>query len=126
MIPFETTGIDRLLNGNRLLLLQHRSEVQWQPMYTVQSTQQCSYRPQWRLLSRSVSNRHEILCIVLKVVDIFLVCDEGSTGSKYFQIWVNNKDNGFVLAHLGRLPQGTQSISFADMGAPFSSFLILA
>lgn len=66
----------------------------------------------------TLSNPHSNAAIDLNgdcLADIFLVCDEGSTGSKYFQIWVNNKDNGFVLAHLGRLPQGTQSISFADM-----------
>lgn len=49
-------------------------------------------------------------------VDLFLVCDEDNTGDQYFQIWVNNKDDGFALAQLGRLPRGTQSISFADVG----------
>jgi len=48
-------------------------------------------------------------------VDIFLVCEEGP-GKKSFEIWVNNKDQGFSLAQSGPLPQGTQSVVFADMG----------
>ena len=48
--------------------------------------------------------------------DIFLVC-EGSSGSKYFQIWVNNKEQGFDLVQQETLPSGTQTISFADIGA---------
>ncbi|KAI0045090.1 integrin alpha N-terminal domain-containing protein [Auriscalpium vulgare] len=48
------------------------------------------------------------------LADIFLVCDAPS-GQKSFQIWVNNKDAGFSLAQSGTLPQGTQSVAFADM-----------
>ncbi len=47
--------------------------------------------------------------------DVFLVCDDGH-GAKYFQIWVNNKDNGFTLSQQGNLPSGVQSITFADIG----------
>ncbi|KAF8894778.1 hypothetical protein BD779DRAFT_1609403 [Infundibulicybe gibba] len=46
--------------------------------------------------------------------DLFLVCDDGR-GKKSFQIWVNNKSDGFSLAQEGSLPPGTQSISFADI-----------
>ena len=47
--------------------------------------------------------------------DVFLVC-EGPSGSKFFQIWVNKKDQGFEFAMQRSLPAGTQSISFADIG----------
>ncbi|KZT11560.1 uncharacterized protein LAESUDRAFT_783948 [Laetiporus sulphureus 93-53] len=66
----------------------------------------------------TLSNPHSNAAIDLNgdcLADLFLVCDEGRGGSKYFQIWMNNKDSGFVLVQIGRLPQGTQSISFADM-----------
>lgn len=48
--------------------------------------------------------------------DVFLTCDDGS-GNLTYQIWTNNKSAGFILARSGRLPSGTQSVSFADMGA---------
>ncbi|KAJ8522676.1 hypothetical protein ONZ45_g812 [Pleurotus djamor] len=48
------------------------------------------------------------------LADIFLVCDD-SRGGKSFQVWVNNKEDGFSLAQTGYLPAGTQSITFADM-----------
>ena len=47
-------------------------------------------------------------------VDVFLVCDEGSS-RKSFQIWRNDKTDGFTLAQSGQLPSGVQSISFADV-----------
>lgn len=46
---------------------------------------------------------------------MFLVCNEQGSSDKYFQIWRNDKSEGFSLAQLGRLPSGTQAISFADM-----------
>ncbi|TFY59525.1 hypothetical protein EVJ58_g5711 [Rhodofomes roseus] len=66
----------------------------------------------------TLSNPHSNAAIDLNgdcLADIFLVCDDTDTASKYFQIWVNNKDDGFLLAQLGRLPKGAQSISFADI-----------
>ncbi|KAG5636137.1 hypothetical protein H0H81_009019, partial [Sphagnurus paluster] len=47
-------------------------------------------------------------------LDVLLMCDDG-IGGKSFQIWVNNKDDGFSLALEGPLPSGVQSISFADI-----------
>jgi hypothetical protein len=47
--------------------------------------------------------------------DIFLVCDDGRGGLSY-QIWINNKQDGFTLGAQGSLPSGTQTISFADLG----------
>ena len=47
--------------------------------------------------------------------DVFLVCDDGR-GRRSYQIWVNQKQDGFVLARQGSLPSGAQSISFADIG----------
>jgi len=48
-------------------------------------------------------------------IDLFLVCDDGN-GGKTYQIWVNEKSEGFRLSKKGPLPAGTQSISFADVG----------
>lgn len=47
--------------------------------------------------------------------DLFLMCDNGR-GEKSYQIWVNNKEDGFSLSQEGALPSGVQSISFADIG----------
>jgi hypothetical protein len=66
--------------------------------------------------------------MVFSLPDIFLVCDDSSL-QKTYQIWVNNKDEGFTLAQSGKLPGGTQSVTFADISAcpplrrsyPFSS-----
>jgi integrin alpha FG-GAP repeat containing protein 1 len=44
-----------------------------------------------------------------------LVCDRGG-GAKSFQIWINNKEEGFSLAQEGPLPRNTQAITFADIG----------
>ena len=49
--------------------------------------------------------------------DLVLICEDGNTGNKVFQIWVNKKDSGFKLQQSGKLPVGTQSLSFADVGA---------
>lgn len=51
--------------------------------------------------------------------DIFLTCDDGTGGKKY-QVWVNEKEEGFSLSQEGQLPFGTQAISFADIGLFFS------
>jgi len=48
-------------------------------------------------------------------IDVFLVCDEGN-GQKSYQIWLNKKSQGFLMARQGPLPSGTQSVSFGDMG----------
>ncbi|KAG6917026.1 hypothetical protein DXG01_004152 [Tephrocybe rancida] len=48
------------------------------------------------------------------LADVFLVCDDGR-GGRTFQIWVNNKQDGFSLAQEGDLPSGLQTISFADI-----------
>ncbi|KAI8999088.1 hypothetical protein BD414DRAFT_476952 [Trametes punicea] len=65
----------------------------------------------------TLANPHSNAAVDLNgdcLADIFLVCEDRS-GAKYFQIWVNNKDDGFMLAQQGTLPSGTQSISFADI-----------
>ncbi|KAH9934948.1 uncharacterized protein B0H18DRAFT_1182116 [Fomitopsis serialis] len=77
-----------------------------------------SVDPKFNGAQCTLSNPHSNAAVDLNgdcLADIFLVCDDPSTASKYFQIWVNNKDDGFVLASHGRLPKGTQSISFADV-----------
>ncbi|EMD34350.1 hypothetical protein CERSUDRAFT_117229 [Gelatoporia subvermispora B] len=66
----------------------------------------------------TLSNPHSNAAVDLNgdcLADLFLVCDEQNSRSKYFQIWVNNKADGFALAQLGRLPDGVQTVSFADI-----------
>src|SRR6202522_1528996 len=52
--------------------------------------------------------------ILMHFTDIFLVCDDGK-GGKTYQMWINKKDQGFLLSQEGALPSGTQAISFADV-----------
>jgi len=49
-----------------------------------------------------------------RFADVFLVCDDGK-GGKTYQIWINKKDQGFLLSQEGTLPSGTQAISFTDV-----------
>ncbi|THH05309.1 hypothetical protein EW145_g4893 [Phellinidium pouzarii] len=63
----------------------------------------------------SVPSSNAAQPIPLDANDILLVCDEEGTSNKYFQIWRNDKSEGFTLAQFGRLPSGVQVISFADM-----------
>ncbi|CAG8483179.1 5282_t:CDS:10 [Paraglomus brasilianum] len=47
--------------------------------------------------------------------DLFLTCQD-EDGGKSFQIWINDKEKGFVLSkNEGKLPEGTGQISFADL-----------
>ncbi|KAF8162813.1 hypothetical protein B0H34DRAFT_295552 [Crassisporium funariophilum] len=65
----------------------------------------------------TIANPHSNAVVDLDgdcLADVFLVCDDGIGGKKY-QIWVNNKDQGFFLSQEGSLPPGTQAISFADV-----------
>ncbi|KAJ7778659.1 hypothetical protein DFH07DRAFT_730793 [Mycena maculata] len=48
------------------------------------------------------------------LADVFLLCDDGK-GGKTYQIWVNNKTEGFSLASQGAMPSGVQTVSFADV-----------
>jgi len=57
----------------------------------------------------------ELRLYFLLSIDIFLVCDEGN-GQKSYQIWLNKKSQGFLMARQGPLPSGTQSVSFGDIG----------
>ena len=49
-----------------------------------------------------------------RFVDVFLECND-DRGGKTYQIWINKKDQGFLLSQEGALPSGTQAISFADI-----------
>ncbi|KAF5372918.1 hypothetical protein D9758_001485 [Tetrapyrgos nigripes] len=65
----------------------------------------------------ALSNPHSNAVVDLDgdcLADVFLVCDDGN-GVKYFQVWINNKDQGFKLVQENTLPPGVQSISFADV-----------
>ncbi|KAJ7665373.1 hypothetical protein DFH06DRAFT_311965 [Mycena polygramma] len=48
------------------------------------------------------------------LADVFLLCDNGN-GQNSYQIWVNNKADGFSLALQGPMPSGVRSVSFADV-----------
>lgn len=53
----------------------------------------------------------------LSLTDIFLTCQGfGGTGERSFQIWTNNKSEGYHFAGEWDLPEGAGAISFADMG----------
>ncbi|KAF9464632.1 hypothetical protein BDZ94DRAFT_1256197 [Collybia nuda] len=65
----------------------------------------------------TLSNPHSNAVVDLNgdcLADLFLVCDD-TRGGKLYQIWVNNKADGFSLSQEGSLPSGVQSISFADI-----------
>ncbi|KAL0573899.1 hypothetical protein V5O48_008047 [Marasmius crinis-equi] len=65
----------------------------------------------------TLANPHSNAVIDLNgdcLADVFLVCDDGR-GGKYFQIWINNKSDGFTLAQEQPLPSGTLQVSLADM-----------
>ncbi|KAI0081457.1 hypothetical protein K474DRAFT_1613628 [Panus rudis PR-1116 ss-1] len=66
----------------------------------------------------TLSNPHFNAAVDLNgdcLADLFLVCGEQGSNDKYYQIWVNNKDDGFYLAQLGRFPKGFQSVTFSDV-----------
>ncbi|KAJ7771527.1 hypothetical protein B0H16DRAFT_1513818 [Mycena metata] len=65
----------------------------------------------------TLSNPHSNAVVDLDgdcLADVFLLCDDGRGGNSY-QIWVNNKADGFSLALEGSMPSGMQTISFADV-----------
>ncbi|KAH8102947.1 integrin alpha N-terminal domain-containing protein [Cristinia sonorae] len=49
------------------------------------------------------------------LADIFLVCDDVNGIDKYFQIWINHKDDGYALAQSTKFPRGLQSVTFSDV-----------
>jgi integrin alpha FG-GAP repeat containing protein 1 len=52
---------------------------------------------------------------ICRSADLFLTC-QNEDGSKSFQIWINDKEKGFVHNVEKNLPKGTGQISFADLG----------
>ncbi|KAI0628726.1 hypothetical protein C8Q77DRAFT_1067117 [Trametes polyzona] len=93
----------------------------WQNVWNGSATQTEIFNtidPNFSGAQCTLSNPHSNAAVDLNgdcLADIFLVCDDRSSGGKSFQIWINNKDDGFTLAQQGRLPPGTQAISFADV-----------
>ncbi|KAF5357873.1 hypothetical protein D9756_001989 [Leucocoprinus leucothites] len=64
-----------------------------------------------------IANPHSNAVVDLNgdcLADVFLVCDEGN-GEKSYQIWLNKKSQGFLMATRGSFPSGTQSVSFGDI-----------
>ncbi|CAK5279256.1 unnamed protein product [Mycena citricolor] len=49
------------------------------------------------------------------LADLFILCEDGH-GGKIYQIWINSKGGGFLLASQGAMPAGVQTVSFADVG----------
>ncbi|KAL1947265.1 hypothetical protein VTO73DRAFT_14226 [Trametes versicolor] len=93
----------------------------WQNVWNASSSQSDLFStvdPNFSGAQCTLSSPHSNAAVDLNgdcLADIFLVCDDRASGGKSYQIWVNNKDDGFALAQQGRLPPGTQSISFADI-----------
>ena len=69
----------------------------------------------WRVCSQCMSASFELRLHFLLPIDVFLVCDEGN-GHRSYQIWLNKKSQGFLMAKQGPLPSGAQSVSFGDIG----------
>lgn len=61
----------------------------------------CSKLAPWPMSSLSI------------IADVFLMC---GTGRKYYQIWTNNKSNGYNLARSAAFPPNVGAVTFADMG----------
>lgn len=49
------------------------------------------------------------------LADLFILCAPDSSGIQSYQVWINEKDQGFRLARTDSLPKGAGPISFADM-----------
>jgi len=49
--------------------------------------------------------------------DVFIMC---GSDRKSYQIWSNNKTDGFKLARSGQFPPNIGAVSFADMGGSTS------
>lgn len=47
------------------------------------------------------------------ILDVFLMC---GTNRKWYQIWINNKSNGFKMAQTQSFPPNIGAVTFADMG----------
>ncbi|KAF9453642.1 hypothetical protein P691DRAFT_812990 [Macrolepiota fuliginosa MF-IS2] len=103
------------------LTVEGRSQLQvWQNVWNSSLTNSPLFEMQNSHFEGSqcnIANPHSNAVVDLNgdcLADVFLVCDEGR-GQKSYQIWLNKKSQGFVLATQGALPTGTQSISFADL-----------
>ncbi|KAI1783408.1 integrin alpha N-terminal domain-containing protein [Ganoderma leucocontextum] len=92
----------------------------WQNVWNVSNSHSTIFNtvtPKFSGSQCTLANPHSNAAIDLNgdcLADLFLVCQDGS-GSKFFQIWVNAKDSGFIMTQQGSLPTGTQAISFADI-----------
>lgn len=106
-----------------------RSSRCFSSLYARQPSQQRVRRPRWGLSRRSVLQVDSLLlpptlvadlafpfAPSFGIADIFLHCTDNYSGDSSFQIWLNKKEKGYVLAKEGRLPKGAGQITFADMG----------
>lgn len=59
------------------------------------------------------------------LADLFLTCQEDD-GTESYQIWINQKSQGFHLARTGKLPLGTKHVTFADMDRDGTIDMVLA
>lgn len=121
-IPFDSTGNLRIdLLGISPSFDDQASFSTWKNVWNASQQNSAVYeltRTTLDGLQCKPSNPHSHAVVDLDgdcLADIVLICDDGNTGNKVFQIWVNQKDSGFRLQQSGRLPAGTQSISFADV-----------
>lgn len=82
----------------------------------------------WRVSHINIKTETEIIVDTLNgpSTDLFLTCEDPRDPTKRsFQVWLNNKNRGFVFAGEWKLPPGAGAITFADMGEP-ESLAILA
>ncbi|KAF9647285.1 hypothetical protein BDM02DRAFT_3098371 [Thelephora ganbajun] len=122
-IPFDSTGDLRidLLGISPSSSGDRESFSVWQNVWNVSRPNSAIYEltePRLEDLQCKPSNPHSHAVVDLDgdcLADLVLVCDDGNTGDKVFQIWINQKNAGFRLQQSGKLPAGTQSLSFADV-----------
>ncbi|KAI9596507.1 hypothetical protein BDF19DRAFT_437639 [Syncephalis fuscata] len=59
------------------------------------------------------------------LADLFVTCEDKSTDSPTYQIWINHKSDGFQLARNGTLPKGAGPVSFADIDGDGSMDMVV-
>ena len=67
-------------------------------------------------LCMHVSRRIFRILLVTRITDLFVTCQETPSSPLKFQIWLNEKEKGFVFAMEKELPEKTGQITLADMG----------
>lgn len=72
----------------------------------------------WRLLGGYVTGKESGVDegqLLLYTIDLLFVCD-GGNGHQSLQMWINEREDEYRLAHEYSLPAGAGALSFADIG----------